>query len=90
MTRTLIALALLPLAGCTIDVKTNSNCVVENPQGYIGQLYSNRIADRIKDLSRAAHVRAIRPGEMVTMEFKANRVNVVLDENNKVTRIYCG
>ena len=90
MIRALTIAALLPLAGCTVDLNTTAICRDGRADGYVGQVYSDAIADRIKDQSRAAHVRAVRPGEMVTMEFNRRRVTVTVDENNRVTRISCG
>lgn len=35
-------------------------------------------------------VRVIRPGDMVTRDFRPDRLNVELDDEDKVTKIYCG
>jgi hypothetical protein len=37
-----------------------------------------------------ATVRVIRPGEPVTMDYRANRLNVELDDGDKIVRIFCG
>jgi len=37
-----------------------------------------------------ATIRVIRPGDNVTMDYRTDRLNVELDENDIVTRIYCG
>ncbi len=37
-----------------------------------------------------ASIRVIRPGEAVTKDFRPDRLNVELDEEGKVTRVYCG
>lgn len=34
--------------------------------------------------------RVIRPGEMVTMEYRADRLNISVDEQGTITRVYCG
>lgn len=37
-----------------------------------------------------ATVRVIRPGEPVTMDYRANRLNVELDDGDGIVRIFCG
>ncbi|MDX5366776.1 MAG: hypothetical protein LPK88_10075 [Alphaproteobacteria bacterium] len=37
-----------------------------------------------------ATIRVIRPGTMVTKDFRIDRLNVDVDESGKITRIYCG
>jgi hypothetical protein len=34
--------------------------------------------------------RIIRPGDMVTMEYDADRMNIRVDESGEITRVYCG
>ena len=35
-------------------------------------------------------VRVIRPGQSVTMDYRAERINFVLDDAERISRIYCG
>lgn len=37
-----------------------------------------------------APVRIIRPGEAVTMDFVATRLNIELDAGDRIARLYCG
>ncbi|MDO8839175.1 MAG: I78 family peptidase inhibitor [Parvibaculum sp.] len=37
-----------------------------------------------------ATIRVIRPGDNVTMDYRTDRLNVELDENDIVSRVYCG
>ena len=37
-----------------------------------------------------APIRIIRPGDAVTEDFNPDRINFVLDANERVTRVYCG
>ena len=37
-----------------------------------------------------ATIRVIRPGDMVTKDYRTDRLNVELDEDDVVTRVYCG
>ena len=52
-------------------------------QGFVGQPYTNT---RIE----WPDLRIIRPGDMVTEDYLENRLNVDLDENEVITRIWCG
>ena len=88
--RALLIIALMPLAGCTIPLNTRGVCNADRAQGFVGQVYNDTIADRIKDRSLAVKVRTLRPGDVTTMEFNKRRVNIAVDENNRVTRISCG
>jgi hypothetical protein len=44
----------------------------------------------IKDVSRAAVLRWAPPYTMLSMEFRADRVNVYFDEHKRITKINCG
>lgn len=35
-------------------------------------------------------VRFIAPGDAVTQDFRADRLNVTLDDQNRIARLYCG
>ena len=41
-------------------------------------------------LTGAGILRWMRPGDIVTMEFREDRLNLELDGNNRVTAIRCG
>ena len=34
--------------------------------------------------------RVLRPGMVMTMDYRGDRLNVVIDESDKVDRVYCG
>ena len=34
--------------------------------------------------------RVLRPGMVMTMDYRGDRLNVVINEENKVDRVYCG
>jgi len=38
----------------------------------------------------ATVVRALRPGEVVTMEYRGDRLTLTLDESGKVSAVNCG
>ena len=67
-----------------------AGCNAEAAQFAVGQAYGEAIADQVKMRSGASAVRALRPGQAVTMEFIADRVNLDLDAAGKITRVRCG
>lgn len=88
-------LALVPAllaTGCTIPIALPDSkvCRADMAIGYVGQRYSERIGRIIKDKTQATYVRPIAHGMMVTQDFRANRVNIWLDERNTVTKVTCG
>lgn len=80
------------LTGCAIPIKLPDarTCRAEGAIGYIGQRYTQRIGRIVKDKTQASYVRTIAADAVVTQEFRANRINIALDDRNLVTRIYCG
>jgi hypothetical protein len=46
--------------------------------------------DEIHLASLGEYVRVIRPGDMVTMDFRADRLNIELDEEDVILRLRCG
>lgn len=36
------------------------------------------------------NMRVIRPGDMVTMDYRADRMNVELDADGRIVKIFCG
>ncbi len=91
MIRILLPLPFL-LAGCTIPITLPyaEVCTMDHANGYVGQVYSERMAKIIKGKTYSYRVRAIPPGTTVTQEFDRKRVNIVTDERNRIARIYCG
>ena len=89
-----ILIAALALAGCTPPPQSAPppvrDCNAAPAQGLIGRQASPALAQDAQRLSRAGAVRFLRPGEMVTMEFRADRLNIRLDAQEKVEGISCG
>ena len=67
-------------------VECNSNGL----ESLIGKPRSAAVAEEAKRLSGANAVRWLTPGMMVTMEFRADRVNVWVGTSGKAERITCG
>lgn len=98
------ALAGLLLAGCAgmtsppahesapppPRVETQADCGAERVQDRVGREYSEALGESIRAESGAAAVRVIRPGEAVTLDYRADRLNVRLDDDDIISEIGCG
>jgi Peptidase inhibitor I78 family len=65
-------------------------CKAEGTDQFVGQSQSKRVGAAIKRASNAALLRWAPPGVMLTMDFRADRVTVWLDDASKITKIRCG
>jgi hypothetical protein len=65
-------------------------CDAKAAQAYIGKTASAEVVAQAKAAAGAAHVRTLKPGQMVTMEFRAGRLNLDVDGNNVITNARCG
>lgn len=98
--RTLFALALGSLTAMTAACATPQSgvsagnmsgvCDAAKAQNLIGQPAGSDLAVKALRLSGAATMRWLRPGQIVTMEYRADRLNIQIDDQNKVAAIRCG
>jgi hypothetical protein len=65
-------------------------CRADEARFAIGQSISPALAEQARQRAGALRVRAIRPGQMVTMEFDDSRLNLDVDAGGKVTNVRCG
>jgi hypothetical protein len=64
-------------------------CDAQAAQSAVGKTYDAALAEEVRARSRAERVRAVRPGEMVTMEFDARRLTLQLDAQGRVVSARC-
>jgi hypothetical protein len=65
-------------------------CHADPVQWAIGREASQETMARVWRESHAGLIRPIAPGQAVTKEFRVDRVNVELDRDNRIVRVYCG
>lgn len=65
-------------------------CDAEQARWAIGQAATSEVVERIRIETHSQVARVIRPGEVVTMEYSAARVNIHVNERNAITGITCG
>jgi len=87
------AAMLMGLCSCAAASAPESSvrsCDASKVQSLVGQAASGELAARARRLSGARVVRWLRPGQIITMEYSAERLNFVLDARNKIQSIRCG
>ncbi len=65
-------------------------CTLGNLYRVIGQRATPRVVDRIRRTAGATTARVLRPGQIVTMEYRADRVDVKVDAANLIVSLSCG
>lgn len=96
-------LLLLPLAVAAAGATTPSRaqipvrgetpghiCKAGGTARFIGRRGTSRTAAAIKRATHAALLRWARPGVMMTMDYREDRVTVHLGPNRRITQISCG
>jgi hypothetical protein len=96
----LIALAPLLVAACsTVSASKNlasqeqasgGDCRSEGLEGFAGREASAEVGTEILAKTGAKVLRWLKPGQIVTMEYRSDRVNAHLDSSNKIERVNCG
>lgn len=97
MRPTLLPLAALALTACTHPVspeppapaEAGVQCDANRVQNLVGQPGAS-VIEEARTRAGAKVARVLRPGQIVTMEFRSDRLNIHVDESGKVTRISCG
>ncbi|MDR6212453.1 I78 family peptidase inhibitor [Paracidovorax wautersii] len=99
------ALALLALAaGCTgtgplgtqppvIGANTGpvgGTCDAQGAKGLVGQNSTAKVVEDARVRSGAQMARVLRPGQMITKEFDAQRLNLEVDGTGRITAVRCG
>ncbi len=57
---------------------------------FIGTKFRLRQKEEVQALTNSATARVLRPGDMATMDYRPDRLNVRLDEFGRVDELRCG
>jgi len=94
MIRFAIPLIALAAGGCMHDGRPEMpspvRCDANGLGRFVGQTRGPRVEMRLKRVSGARTVRWLEPGAMMTMDFRADRLNVNLDKRGRITGTRCG
>lgn len=101
MRRATFALALLStLAACTsTPPATNTggplppstdSCNAGAAQSFVGKQADAQTVEQARIAAGAEVARVLKPGQVVTMEYRFGRLNIDVDANTKITGVRCG
>jgi hypothetical protein len=65
-------------------------CGASRVQDRVGRRYDEALGESIREQSGAGTLRVMRPGHAYTLEYREDRLNVRIDENEVITDIGCG
>ena len=94
-----LALASILLTACTAMSPPMTDPTPPQPLGCnaeaakpdaIGKPATADVVDRARRDAGAQMARVIKPGQMVTMEYREGRLNIDVDEANVITNLRCG
>ena len=72
------------------SLPVSDSCDYTRVHGVIGQPASSDLLERARVAAGAKSARFLRPNDIVTREYLASRLNVLLDTDNIVRSTYCG
>ena len=85
--------AALLLAACATPVTPppmTGQCNADAAQAHVGHAATAEMIEAARKDAGADSVRTLKPGQAVTMEYLAGRLNLYLDADGKIERIGCG
>jgi hypothetical protein len=72
------------------DADATDGCNAEPVQNLVGQVYTPELGEQARVTAGARVERALRPGQIVTMEFRTDRLSLTLDEKGRISAVNCG
>ena len=100
MTRIILCLTVLAaasLAGCASTTPVaggpttpTGKCNAEGARWAIGSAVNDDVVNRILQGTGSRDARVLRPGQMATMDFREDRVNVDVNDRGAITGFRCG
>ena len=76
-----------PVAGVEPPVPA---CDASQAEALVGQPVSDALAEQAREDAGAERVRVLTPGQMVTMDFDEERLNIEVDAAGTITALRCG
>ena len=78
-----------PATGQTSE-PVSGRCNAAPAQFAMGRTVDAALENEARTRAGAKTVRTLRPNQVVTMEFNAERLNLTVDDAGRVTRVNCG
>jgi uncharacterized lipoprotein YajG len=79
-----------PATGTTPAGPSAGVCNAQGAQFAVGKTAGASVVEEARQRSGAHMARVLRPGQVVTMEFNAQRLNLDINAAGVVTRVRCG
>ena len=70
--------------------ESGARCDGSRAQALVGRPATAELGAEALRLTGSRALRWIRPGDMVTMDYREDRLNIHLDAQNRVARLQCG
>lgn len=67
-----------------------ATCKADAADAYIGKAGDADTIDAVRKATGSTLVRALRPGDAATMDYRVERVNIYLDASGNIEKIGCG
>lgn len=68
----------------------DATCDAEPARSFIGKTATTQVVEQARKAAGARGARTLKPGQMVTMEYNAGRLNLDVDTANVITNVRCG
>lgn len=65
-------------------------CNADAIRPYVGQVATPAVVDAARNAAGAQLVRALKPNDAATMDYRVERINILVDDANKIVRATCG
>ena len=66
------------------------SCNADAVRGAVGKVATPDVVEQARRDAGAAIARVLKPGQVVTMEYRGDRLDVDVDDGNVVTNVRCG
>jgi hypothetical protein len=79
-----------PAASAPASAPSSGPCNAAPAQFAVDRNANAALEEEARTRAGAKTVRVLKPGQMVTMEFNAERLSLTVDDAGRVTRVSCG
>ena len=79
-----------PTGGLEAEANVAGSCNANEAQQFVGRRATESLGRSILSASNARQLRWGGPDTAFTMDYRADRVNVLYDGDGSIVRIYCG
>ena len=87
-----LSTAALLMSACATPASPPSAgaCNADAIKAYVGQTATPAVVEAARKAAGAELVRALKPNDAATMDYRVERINILVDDNNKIVRATCG